>query len=107
MSKTAFSTKVRILATLWMYYREETEANEGWQQFFASQDLGFPLAYSKFFEYIEINKSGEKFIEGTWDMLCEGLNIDKDAEYNDLDDIFNASSNEVVELSETDEDEEE
>ena len=106
MSKTPFSTKTRILAILWMYYKEPTDDNKEWQAFFSSQDLGLPLAYSKFFEYIEINKSGEKFIEQTWDSLCNGLGIDKDAEYSDLDDIFNASPNEVIDLPDEEEEEE-
>ena len=99
MSKTDFSSKVRLLATLWMY-REPTEENEDWKAFFDSQDLGFPLAYAAFFEHIEIKKSGEKFIEDTWDMLCDGLGVDKDAEYNDIDDLFGASPNDRVDIGE-------
>lgn len=106
MSKTAFSSKVRLLATLWMY-REPTEESEDWKAFFDSQDLGFPLAHAAFFDHIEIKKSGEKFVESTWELLCEGLGIDKDGEYHDLEDLFGASPNDHVDIQNSEEVDEE
>lgn len=99
MNKTLFSEKCQILGDLWLYYREDAERNELWEEFFFVNDVALPLSYMITANLAIVSGDGEaeKLIDETWTMLCEYLGVDPEGWYTSLMDIFNASPNERME----------
>ena len=89
-----FSTKCNILGDLWAFYREDIESSEAWQEFFKYNDVALPLAYMISNDYAMINEDSEAstFIDETWDMFCEYIDIPADGDYKDIREAFDASS---------------
>lgn len=102
MSKTPFSNQCVVLGGLWLFYREEAEKDEYWNSFFQQNDIGLPLAYMIAQGIAEASGDGEAeaFIDETWQMFCESINIDPEGHYETLDDAFAASPNPRLEVSE-------
>lgn len=94
MNKTNFSEKCSILGSLWLYYREEAEANEAWNDFFTINDISLPLSYmiSNDIAIVSGDGSAEEYIDETWDMFCKYIDIDPDGWYQNLEEAFAASS---------------
>ena len=88
-----FSTKCDILGDLWAYYREDIQDSEAWLEFFKYNDVALPLAYMISNDYAMVNEDSEapSFINETWEMFCEYINIPEDGEYADLAAAFEAS----------------
>jgi len=107
MSKTPFSNKCLILGTLWLNYREDAASNEAWSLFFSYNDIGLPMSYMIAEGFVNLNEesAGEEIIEETWQGFCEYINIDPDAEYNDIAAAFDASPNPALEDVEESEEE--
>lgn len=94
MYKTGFSDKCAILGTLWVNYREEAEADkDGWAEFFKYADIGLPLAYIISTEIARSGKESVRFIDETWEMFCQLIDINPEDKYASLTDCFNASPN--------------
>ena len=93
MNKTAFSEKCSILGDLWLFYREESKDNEAWGEFFAVNDISLPLSYmiSNNLAIVSGDGSAEEFIDETWDIFCDYIEIDPDGWYQNLEEAFNAS----------------
>lgn len=89
---TTFENKCAILSDLWLNYKD----NEELQDFVEYNDLGLPLAYLIHTELVSVNESGISYVDETFNLLCKGLGVDLDAEYESL--------NELMELQEDDED---
>jgi hypothetical protein len=89
---TTFDNKCAILSDLWLNYKD----NEELQDFVEYNDLGLPLAYLIHTNLVTVNESGISYVDETFNLLCEGLGVDLDAEYESL--------NELMELQEDDED---
>ena len=89
---TTFENKCAILSDLWLNYKD----NEELQDFVEYNDLGLPLAYLIHTELVSVNESGISYVDETFNLLCTGLGVDLDAEYESL--------NELMELQEDDED---
>ena len=108
MSKTPFSRKCEILGAFWFLYREDSEKNQDWKDFFFYNDISLPLAYlvSNDIATMDEESNGE-YIEETWDMLCEFINVDPEEEYADLIALFDASSQPPLEDEEAEKSEEE
>lgn len=88
-----FSTKCDVLGDLWAYYREDIQSSEAWLDFFKYNDVALPLAYAIDNGYATINEASEapSFIDETWEMFCEYINIPEDGEYANLTAAFEAS----------------
>ena len=86
--------KCRILGDLWADYREDIRSSEQWLRFFKYNDVALPLAFMVDRDYATMNEESEAptFIEETWEMFCEYINISPDEEYADLSEAFNASN---------------
>ena len=88
-----FSTKCDILGDLWAYYREDIQDSEAWLEFFKYNDVALPLAYMISNDYAMVNEDSEapSFINETWEMFCEYINIPADGDYKDIGEAFDAS----------------
>ena len=89
---TTFENKCAILSDLWLNYKD----NEELADFVEYNDLGLPLAYLIHTELVSVNESGISYVDETFNLLCTGLGVDLDEEYESL--------NELMELQEDDED---
>lgn len=94
MNKTNFSEKCKILGDLWLYYREDAQQNESWRDFFDYNDIALPLSYMIAEDIAVVSGDGkaEEFIDQTWTMFCEYIEIDPEGWYTSIDEAFNASS---------------
>lgn len=90
---TTFDNKCAILADLWLNYKD----NEDLQDFIEYNDLGLPLAYVIHTGLATVNDEGIIYVDETFNLLCNGLGVDLDGEYESL--------NELMELQEDDEEE--
>lgn len=85
-----FNVICALLGELWSNYREEEE----WEQFSAENDVGLFLAYLLVEQLIKLEglaSAGKAHIHDTWEVLCYTLDADADAEYDDLEDLFERS----------------
>lgn len=86
-SKTSFEDKCSILADLWLNYRSDPD----FADFIEYNDIGLPLAYVISNEIVEETETARRFVEETFDLLLEGLELDdEDTAYETLDDMFEA-----------------
>ena len=89
---TTFENKCAILSDLWLNYKDEAELAD----FVEYNDLGLPLAYLIHTELVSVNENGISYIDETFNLLCEGVGVDLDGEYESL--------NELMTFEESDED---
>jgi hypothetical protein len=89
---TTFDNKCAILSDLWLNYKDEAELAD----FVEYNDLGLPLAYLIHTDLVTVNENGISYIDETFDLLCEGVGVDLDGEYESL--------NELMTFDEVDED---
>ena len=83
---TPYSTKVEILADLWMNYRNDEE----FVDFVEYNDLGLPLSYAINAGIVDSSDTAQKFVEETFDLLLAGLNIE-DTGFEDMDDLLGSA----------------
>lgn len=81
---TAFHDKCSILADLWLNHKD----NEALEDFFEYNDLGLPLAYCIYANLAEATDDGIVFVEQTFSLLCRGLGVDLDKEYQSLNELM-------------------
>lgn len=84
--ETTFANKCHILAELWMNYRSD----EDFEDFVEYNDIGLPLAYVLDNEIAEANDQSEKFINETFILLLESLEVE-DQGFEDFDELLNAA----------------
>ena len=77
---TTFENKCAILSDLWLNYKD----NEELADFVEYNDLGLPLAYLIHTELVSVNESGIVYVDETFNLLCKGLGVDLDGEYESL-----------------------
>lgn len=90
-----FLNKCSVLGDLWAFYREDIVENEAWMDFFKYNDVALPLTYMidrGYASIIESNEEGVTFVNETWDMFCDYIDIDPEGEYENIGDAFAASS---------------
>lgn len=92
MSKTNFSDKCQILGDLWLLYRGDIVGNEAWEDFFAYNDIALPMSYLISIDLVEAKDGASDYINETWDMFCEYIEIDAEEEYHSIAEAFDASS---------------
>ncbi len=82
-NETLLSDKVAILAELWMEYRYD----EDFLDFFEYNDLGLPLAYALNEKIVEMTDAAKAFIEETFFLLLESLEVEDDG-FEVLDELL-------------------
>jgi hypothetical protein len=97
---TDFFIKCEILGDVHI----EAGWNKELDEFREYNDLGLPLAYAVSKHLIELKKEGEEFVEETWKLLCQMLQVDPEESYEDSDDLLNKSP--IVDDLKDEEDEE-
>ena len=102
-----FSNKCAVLSGLWVHYREEAKQHEAWDEFFNYNDVGLPLAHFIHAGYVEPTKESEAyhFINETWRIFCEYIDIDEDGEYATIWEAWDASPNLPLDVEESIEEE--
>lgn len=80
---TAFSDRCNILGELWMSYKDDPIFHD----FIDYNDIGLPLAFCVSQEIIPTNDTVINYINETWDLFIEGLEI-QDIGYSNLDEVF-------------------
>jgi hypothetical protein len=83
MSTTTQESKAEILSELWLGYKND----QNFEDFFAYNDLGLPLAYAISNGIVKATEMSNKFIDETFTLLLASLEIE-DEGYDGLDDIF-------------------
>lgn len=102
MHKTPFSKRCEILGTIWVNYSDDAKRSPIWTRYFEIYELALPLAYSVWTGVATVKRGKEIYIDEAWDDLCRAINVDADAKYNSIEEIFAASPNDPM----PDEDEE-
>jgi hypothetical protein len=85
--KTKFKNKCRILAEIWMDYRDDAEFSD----FIEYNDLGLPLAYAISTGVVEKSDRAKNFINETFELLLAGLDIE-DTGFEDLTEVLEAEN---------------
>jgi hypothetical protein len=81
---TTFDNKCAILSDLWLNYKDEAELAD----FVEYNDLGLPLAYLIHTDLVTVNENGISYIDETFNLLCEGVGVDLDGEYESLNELM-------------------
>lgn len=81
--KTSFDAQVKIIAELWVNYRDE----EDFADFIEYNDLGLPMAYLVSEGLVAIQEKGKMFIEETFDLFIKSLGIN-DEGFEDLNQVL-------------------
>jgi hypothetical protein len=81
---TTIDNKAVILADLWLNYRDDEE----FKDFIEYNDLGLPLAYLLNNKIVSRNNLTDNFINETFDLLLEALEIVEDTGFESLDELF-------------------
>ena len=92
-----FSKKCEILADLWLNHRD----NEQLEDFIEYNDIGIPLGYAFSEELAKPTEIGMKYVNETYALLCEALEIPDDIDWDSLETMLNEK-----EYSDMDKDEE-
>jgi len=83
MSETTLESKADILSELWLGYKND----DNFEDFFAYNDLGLPLAYAVANGIVKGTEVSTKFINETFMLLLASLEVE-DEGFSTLDDIF-------------------
>lgn len=84
--KTKYENKISILAELWLNYRDD----ESLQDFIEYNDIGLPMAYLLANEIVKPGKESEKFIDETFQLLLEGLEVE-DSGFETFEEVLDAA----------------
>jgi hypothetical protein len=76
-----FSKKCEILADLWLNHRSDDE----FQDFIEYNDIGLPLAYAFAEDLAKPTEIGIRFVDETYSLLCEALDLPDDIEWDSLE----------------------
>ena len=81
---TNFSNKVKILADLWVNYRDDEE----FEDFCDYNDLGLPLAYLMDNGLATASELGNKYIQETFGLFLTVLGIAEDTGFEGLGEML-------------------
>ena len=93
--KMNFSDKCKVLGELWLFHSHTKD--EVWSEFMEYADLGLPMAYMADMGMITIKAESKHYINETWSIFCEMIDIDPDGRYTSLQEAFDASPHGVIE----------
>lgn len=83
MSMTTQENKQNILAELWINYKQDAN----FEDFISYNDVGLPLAYAISSGIVKATDLANKFIDETFLLLLNSLEVEDDG-FENLDDIF-------------------
>lgn len=83
MTTTTQENKQNILAELWINYKQD----ENFTDFISYNDIGLPLAYAISAGIVKETELANKFIDETFLLLLNSLEVEDDG-FENLDDIF-------------------
>lgn len=83
-AKTTFEDRAAILSELWIDYRND----ENFTDFIDYNDLGLPLAYAISEGIVERTDLAARFVDETFELLLEGLELAEDTGFESLDDML-------------------
>ena len=83
MAQTLFSDKCIILHDLYINHHDDDD----WQEFFAMNDLGIPLAVAVNLGGAIDTEIGRAWIDETFDNLCKALNLE-DTGFDTIDEMM-------------------
>jgi hypothetical protein len=75
---TTFDSKALILGQVWMHHKDADQLAD----FFKYNDLGIPLAFALAEGIVNHTPTLEQYINETWDLFLEALNIEDQGFYN-------------------------
>ena len=81
---TEYSIKCEILSEFYEGFRTDPKFSD----FFEYNDLGLPLAFMIEAKIVESTPVAESYINETFDLFCEALDLDSDEEFESLDEMF-------------------
>lgn len=81
--ETTFNNKCKILAELWMDFRDVKE----FQDFVSYNDLSLPIAFAIDQDLVKPGNGIKAFIDETFDLLLTSLEIE-DQGYKELDEML-------------------
>jgi len=84
--ETTFENKCAVLSELWLNNRDD----EQFEDFIEYNDIGLPLAYILDNDIAEVNETSEKYINETFELLLELLEVE-DQGFEDLDEVMSAA----------------
>ena len=84
--ETTFNNKCTVLAELWLTSRDDEQFTE----FIEYNDLGLPLAYILDNEIADLNETSERYINETFGLLLELLEIE-DQGFEGFDEVMSAA----------------
>lgn len=79
----SFENKTKILAELWLDYRDEKE----FKDFIEYNDMGMPLAYFINYELVTPTEQAKLFVEETYLLLLSAVGAE-DKEFDSLNSLF-------------------
>lgn len=82
-NQTTFDNKVKILAEIWLYHRDNEELSD----FIEYNDLGLPLAYALQEEIVIANDKTRGFIVETFGLLLDG-HEQEDTGFTSTEELF-------------------
>ena len=85
---TELDKKIVILADLYTRYQDDEDMGD----FFEYNDLGLPMAYMISEELVSIKDRGMLYIEETWSLLLEALEV-SDMGFENLDQLLKFAEN--------------
>lgn len=100
-----FFDKCHVLGEMYLYYRQDAKENEVWSAFFDYNDVSLPLAYGIDMGLVQVDEDVnpmETYIDETWDMFCDLINIDSLGEYANIGEAWDASPNAPLDRQEAD-----
>lgn len=81
---TDFNTKCEILSEFYEGFKTDPKFSD----FFEYNDLGLPLAFMIEAKIVESTPVAESYINETFELFCEALDLDSDEEFESLDEMF-------------------
>ena len=84
---TSFEDACSILSELWINHKHE----KTFEDFIHYNDLGLPLAFLVDSELVTPSEIAKRYIEETWIIFLQSLNIDEDTGFTSLNDLFTNS----------------
>jgi len=85
---TEFNNKIDILSNLYNSYRDDEDMSD----FFEYNDLGLPMAHLVNEGLVSINEKGKIYIDETWGLFLESLEID-DMGFETLEQVLGYAQN--------------
>jgi hypothetical protein len=79
-----FSRKCEILADIWLNYRDDEQLKD----FIEYNDIGIPLAYAVAEELAKPTEIGVRYVEETYALLLESLDLEDSDELDSIDTMF-------------------